>query len=169
MAHRKKKGIDYDDNASRGFIKNIFKDKFGMNLKDGNFKKIDLVCEENELIGVEVEHGHWEGDFWSNDQYSLLSKLEFRTVNIPIRKQPYWEDIVGDKQNLSATLNIFVRTNNDFTQFILIRPETIRNPEKMIKTRFLANNNDVEEDWLSFRKEDVETYNIVNGKFILEK
>ena len=169
MAHRKTKSINYDDNASRSFIKNIFEHKFGMKLKDGTFKKIDLVVEDNELVGVEVEHGHWEGDFWKNDQYSWLSKLEFRTVNIPIRKQPYWEDVVGDKPNPSAAYNIFVRTNDDFTQFILIRPETIRNPEKMIKTRFLANNNDVEEDWLSFKKEDVETYNIVNGEFILQQ
>jgi len=168
MAHQKKKNHNYDDNASREFIKNIFERKFGILLKDGKHKKIDLIGIENELFGVEVEHGHWEGDFWKNDQYSYLAKLDFRTVNIPIRKQPYWDDYMGKKPNPSANLNVFVRTNIDFTQFILIRPETIKDPEKTKKTRFLANNNDVEEEWLSFKKEDVETFNLVNGEFILE-
>ncbi len=168
MAHRKTKNIDYDDKLSRAFIKNIFEYMFGIHLKDGKHKKIDLVGIDNELLGVEVEHGHWDGDLWQNDQYSWLAKLDFRTVNIPIRKAPYWEDIVNGEPNPSAEHNIFVRTNVDFTQFIIIRPETIRNPEKMIKTRFLANNNDVEEDWMSFKKEDVETYNLINGEFILD-
>jgi hypothetical protein len=169
MAHRKTKNINYDDNPSRKFIKNIFEHKFGIKLKDGKHKKIDLIKEDDEIVGVEVEHGHWEGDLWTNDQYSRLAKLEFRTVNIPIRKAPYWEDIVNNEPNPSAEHNIFVRTNMDFSQFIIIRPETIRNPEKAIKTKFLANNNDVEEDWLSFKKEDVETYNLINGEFILDQ
>jgi len=169
MGHRKTKNIDYDDKPSRTFIKNIFEHKFGIKLKDGKHKKIDLVGIEDDLLGVEVEHGHWEGDLWTNDQYSWLAKLDFRTVNIPIRKAPYWEDYVDGKPNLSAKYNIFVRTNMDFTQFIIIRPETIRDPKKVHKTRFLANNNDVEEDWLSFKKIDVETYNLQpNGEFILE-
>jgi len=169
MGHRKTKNINYDDKSSREFIKNIFEHDFGIKLKDGKYKKIDLVEIENDLFGVEVEHGHWEGDLWTNDQYSWLANLGFRTVNIPIRKERYWKDDVDGSPNLSAKHNIFVRTNIDFTQFIIIRPETIRNPDKAYRTRFLPNNNDVEEDWLSFKKEDVETYNLQpNGEFILE-
>jgi len=169
MGHRKTRKINYDDKSSREFIINAFEDKFGLKLKNGKHKRIDLVQIDNELVGVEVEHGHWDGDLWKNDQYSRLAMLEFRTVNIPIRKAHYWEDVVDGVPNVSAKYNIFVRTNVDFTQFIIIRPETIRNPEKVFKTRFLPNNNDEEEDWLSFKREDVETYNLQpNGKFTLE-
>jgi len=160
---------NYDDKVSREFITNIFRELFGWILKNGKHKQIDLKLDENELVGVEVEHGHWDGDFWENDEYSLISKLGFKTVNIPLRKEKYWLDVFNGKKNPSASLNVFVRTNDDFTQFIIIRPEAIRDTEKAHRSRFKPNNNDEEEDWLSFRREDVETYNLINGKFELDK
>lgn len=155
---------NYDDKISRKFAKNIFYELYEWILKDGKHKQIDLVKEDNELVGVEVEHGHWTGDFWVCDEYSLISGLGYGTINIPLRKEKYWLDVVNGKENPSAIFNIFFRTNDDFSQFIIIRAETIRDPKKAIRTRFQPNNNDVEEDWLSFRKEDVETYNIIDGK-----
>ena len=157
---------NYDDKVSRNFTQNIFKELFNWILIDGKYKQIDLIKENNELVGVEVEHGHWEGDFWEDDDYSLISGLDFKTVNIPMRKEKYWLDDVNGNPNPSALLNVFFRTNDDFTQFIIIRPEVIRDPKKAIRTRFKPNNSDEEEDWLSFRREHVETYYIINGDII---
>lgn len=134
-------------------------------------RKIDLLCIDDLELGVELENGHWKGNFWENDCYCKISGLEFSTVNIPIRKEKYWKEYnkwFGKmKYNPSWKKNIFVRTNIDFTQIIVIRPEVITNPEKCYKTRFKANNCDEIEDWLSFRKEDVETYNLINGEYKL--
>jgi hypothetical protein len=51
---------------------------------------------------------------------------------------------------------------------ILIRPETIRDPEKAVITTFQPNNSDEVEEWLSFRREDVETYNLNEGVWTLD-
>jgi len=167
-----KKNPNYDDKVSREFIANIFEHLFNMILKNGKHKQIDLVVVDDEDVGVEVEHGHWDGDFWEDEQYSLISStgssgdLGFPTINIPIRKEKYWLDYINGIPNPSAELNMFVRTNDDFTQFIIIRPEVIRDPTKAIRTRFKPNNNDEEEDWLSFKREDVETYYLINGVFV---
>ena len=64
--------------------------------------------------------------------------------------------------------NIFVRSNRDFTQMIVIRPETVRDPNKLNRTTFQPNNSDQVEDWMSFRREDVETYNLINGTWTLD-
>ena len=65
--------------------------------------------------------------------------------------------------------NIFVRSNKDFTQFIVIKPETVRNSNKCFKSKFKPNNSNVVEDFMSFKREDVETYNLVNNSFVLDK
>jgi hypothetical protein len=75
---------------------------------------------------------------------------------------------VKDKPNPSHSKNIFVRSNKDFTQFIVVRPETVKDPDKLLKTRFQPNNSKEMEDWLSFRRENVETYNLIEGKFKIE-
>ncbi|MDI3349604.1 hypothetical protein DCBHLPFO_00728 [Mycoplasmopsis arginini] len=62
-----------------------------------------------------------------------------------------------------------MRTNKDFTQVIVIRPETIKNPKKLVRTQFQPKNSDEVENWLSFRYEDVETYNLVDGRYLLEQ
>lgn len=165
------KNNDYDDTAVRHFVKKIFESDFNIKLKDGKYKKIDLVCEDNPHMGVEVERGGWEGDFWSNEKYCMITKSGFPTINIPQRKEHYWKDINGGKKNLSALNNIFVRTNRDFSQFIIVRPEVIRDLKKMVRTMFIPSNNKNKsyEEFMSFRREDTETYNLVNEKFILEE
>jgi len=169
----KLKNNDTNDELVRKAVIEFFKNHFGIELQETlpELKIIDLICVKDNSIGIEVEHGKWKGNFWENDSYSLISKQEFRTINIPIRKEKYWQEYYirygKQRHNPSFMKNIFVRSNKDFTQFILIRPETIRNPKKLVRSKFQPNNSNEMEDWLSFRKEHVETYNLVNSKFIL--
>jgi hypothetical protein len=165
----------YDDSEVRGEVIKFFNEvlKIQLNETPQNLKVIDLTGVTETLIGVEVEGGGWSGDFWENDSYSLISGLEIRTVNIPIRKEKHWlEHPVRYRKirhNPSYKHNIFVRTNKDFTQILIIRPETIRNPKKVLRTKFKPNNSNEIEDWLSFKREHVETYNLIEGNWTLNK
>lgn len=171
----KLRGASFDDTLVRNAVIEFFKKRFNIELKSNEVeKKIDLLGVNDNLLGVEVEHGKWNGNFWGVDSYSLnLTGLDYRTINIPSRKEKYWKDInpYYNKQvdNPSSEKNIFVRTNKDFTQFIVIRPETIRDSKKLIRTSFQPNNSNEVEDWLSFRNENVETYDLLNGEYILQK
>ncbi len=158
-----------DDSLVKNFVVKIMKETFGINAHiNPEHNKIDLLCDDDPDLGIEVEHGKWENNFWENDSYSLLSGVGFRTINIPIRKRKYWLNEHKGKQNPRAEKNLFIRTNKDFTQFILIRPETVRNDKKMLITNFVPNNTNMIEEWMSFKREHVETYNLVDGKFVLE-
>jgi hypothetical protein len=164
----------YDDTPVRNFIVNFCLEQWGIKLKSNDeLYKIDLLGIDDPLLGVEVEHGKWKNNFWQDDSYSLISGQKCRTVNIPARKEKYWlENFVVRKKeynNPSHDKNIFMRTNKDFSQIIVIRPETIKNPKKLIRTKFQPKNSNEVEKWLSFRREDVETYNLVKGKYILDK
>ena len=166
------KGTSFDDTLVRNAVILFFKQNFNIELiSNTEDKKIDLLELNDPNFGVEVEHGKWSGDFWKNDNYSLISGLNFRTINIPARKEKYWLEYYKrykkEVHNPSFMKNIFVRTNKDFTQYIVIRSEVIRNKEKLHRTSFQPNNSNEIENWLSFRKEDVETYNLIEGKFIL--
>ena len=170
---KKLKGTGTDDTAVRNKVIQFAKEQWGMKLiHNPKQRKIDLIGKKDITLGVEVENGHWKGDFWNTPSYCNISMLEFSTVNIPIRKEKYWKEYnmwFGKlKLNVSWKKNIFVRTNNDFTQIIVIRPDVITDPTKLHRTRFQPNNNDEEEDWLSIKREDVETYNLINGKYVLE-
>jgi hypothetical protein len=171
----KLRGASFDDTLVRNAVIEFFNKRFNIELKSNEVeKKIDLLGINDNLLGVEVEHGKWNGNFWDVDSYSLnLTGLNYRTINIPARKEKYWKDInpYYSKQvdNPSSKKNIFVRTNKDFTQFIVIRPETIRDSKKLIRTSFQPNNSNEVEDWLSFRNESVETYDLLNGEYILQK
>ena len=171
----KLRGTSFDDTLVRNASIEFFKKRFNIKLKSNDeLYKIDLLGIDNSSLGVEVEHGKWNGNFWGVDSYSLdLTGLNYRTINIPSRKEKYWKDINPyygkDVINLSSKKNIFVRTNKDFTQFIVIRPETIRDSKKLIRTSFQPNNSNEVEDWLSFRNENVETYDLLNGEYILQK
>jgi hypothetical protein len=48
---------------------------------------------------------------------------------------------------------------------LIIRPETVRNSKKLVRTKFKPSNSNEVEEWLSFRESDVETYNVKNGKY----
>ena len=164
----------FNDTLIRNAVIDFFKQRFRVNLKHNDIhNRIDLVGVNDPLLGVEVEHGKWNGNFWENDIYSLISEQKYRTVNIPARKEKYWKDefLYYKKlvENKSSTKNIFVRSNVDFTQFILIRPQVIRDSKKLIRSRLKPSNTNEVEDWLSFKKEDVETYDLKNGRYYKQK
>ena len=73
------------------------------------------------------------------------------------------------KENVSSTKNIFVRSNIDFTQFIVIRPNVIRDSDKLVRSHFKPSNSNEVEGWLSFRQEHVETYDLKNGRYIKQR
>jgi hypothetical protein len=161
--------VNFDDTLVRNFLIKFFKETFDMNLySNPKIRKIDLLSNDDQYLGVEGEHGKFVGNFWENDYYSTISNLGFKTLNVPIRKDKYWLDVVKDKPNLSATKNIFARTNKDFTQVLIIEPETFRNKNKVFKSKFQPNNSKEIEEWLCFKKEDVKTYNLIEGKFVLQ-
>lgn len=164
----------FNDTLIRNAVIDFFDKKFKISLKHNDLhNKIDLVGVKDPLLGVEVEHGKWTGDFWKNDNYSLISEQEFRTANIPSRKEKYWlDEFVSHRKkrtNPSSKKNIFVRSNADFTQFLVIRPQTVRDKNKLIRTNFKPNNSNEVETWLSFKREHVETYNLRNGRFIKQR
>lgn len=171
----KLKFTNYDDTLVRNAVIEFFKKTFDINLfpTPPNLKLIDLTGDTESSIRVEVEHGKWNNDFWENEKYSLISNLGFQTINIPIRKEKYWLEnytrygtLVENKFFLQ---NLFVRSNKNFTQFIVIKPEIVRDPTKCFKSKFQPNNSYEVEEFLSFKREDVETYNLVNDIFILDK
>lgn len=160
----------FNDTLIRNEVIKFFKQRFRINLKHNDIhNKIDLVGINDPTLGVEVEHGKWVGDFWDNQNYSLISEQSFQTANIPARKEKYWLDQYYSynklRENESSKKNIFVRSNGDFTQFIVIRPNTIRDSDKLVRSKFKPRNSNEVEEWLSFRKEHVETYNMKNGKY----
>lgn len=169
------RGTSYNDGPVRKAVTEFFKLKFNIDLSETphEMKVIDLTGTTEVDLGVEVEGGGWSGSFWDNKTYSYLSGHEFQTVNIPIRKEKYWMEHYirynKERYNPSFDKNIFVRSNKDFTQMILIRPETIRDESKLVRSKFIPNNSNEMEDWLSFRKEHVETYNLIDGTWVLEK
>ena len=161
----------FNDTLIRNAVIEFFKRKFKVNLKHNDVhNKIDLVGVKDIGLGVEVEHGKWVGNFWDNQNYSLISEQTFQTANIPARKEKYWLDQYFSynklRENPSSEKNIFVRSNVDFTQFIVIRPNVIRDTNKLVRTKFKPRNTNEVEEWLSFRKEDVETYDLRNGKIV---
>jgi len=162
---------EFDDRKSREFVIKFFENEFNIKLKNGRKLCIDLLREERSDGGVEVEHGGWKGDFWRDDGYSLLSGFNYRTVNIPQRKEKYWADWChpNEKKRKRQYLdkNIFVRINFDFSQVIIIRANVIRDDKKMRRSRFMPSNSQKMEDWLCFVKKDVETYNLIDGKYKL--
>jgi len=169
------KNTSFNDGPVREAVRKFFKVKFKTKLNETphEMKVIDLTGATETNLGVEVEGGGWTGCFWENKSYSLISGLDFKTVNIPIRKEKYWMDeyyfYKKLKINDSSKSNIFVRSNKDFTQMIVIRPETIRNPEKVFRTSFKPNNSNEIESWLSFKREDVETYDLIEGVWVENK
>lgn len=169
------KRTNFNDNPVRHAVINFFKSKFGVILNETpqEMKVIDLTGATETLLGVEVEGGGWSGDFWSNNSYCMISGHDFKTINIPIRKSKYWmekyrrynKDIV----NPSHDKNLFVRSNKDFTQMILIRPETIKDTNKLVVSKFQPNNSNEVEEWMSFRREHVETYNLIENNWIIDE
>lgn len=161
---------NYDDTAVREFGINFCKEILGENFISHPIKTaIDLISPDDPNHGAEMEGGGWEGDFWSNQKYSMISSVGYETINIPIRKTKYWYDKINEILIPNKKKNLFIRTNKDFTQAIVIKPKTIKNSKKIMWTSFQPNNSDEVEKWMSFKKCDVQTYNLKNGKWRLAK
>ena len=60
---------------------------------------------------------------------------------------------------------IYCRTNVQLTNLIIIRPETVMNKKYEIRERFTYNSKKME-PWCCFRREDVESYKLINGILI---
>ena len=160
---------DYDDSEVREFGIKFMGDKFNLQLESHpNNKEIDLIDPNDYSFGVELEKGGWSGDFWLN-HYSTVSCLEFRTINVPIRKQKYWYSFDNKKWIPNNSKHLFVRTNKVYTQVIMIRPETFRDENKVIFTEFMPNNSKELEKWMSFKEGDVETYDLKDGNWEIRK
>jgi len=166
----------YDDYVVKTKIVEVSEEILGFKTKINEKEKdIDLISLHDPNLRIEVERGGWFGDFWSDPYYSNLSSLGFQTLNMPDRKLRYWmEYYYQSKMSTELTYNsgwektIFVRTNWDFTQINIVNPETILNPTKSHRCRFKAKNNENEEGWVSFKREDVKTLNLINGKYVLD-
>jgi hypothetical protein len=105
---------NYDDSEVREFGVKFTKDVFNLLFESHpNCKAIDLINPDDYSYGVELEKGGWTGNFWDND-YSLISGLESRTINIPIRKLKYWYTVINDELIPNEHENLFIRTNKDF-------------------------------------------------------
>ena len=165
MKFRKK---NYNDAPVREFGIKFIKEVFDLVFENHpNSKSIDLICSDDKTFGVELERGGWSGNFWVND-YSLISGLITRTINIPIRKLKYWYTVSNCTFAPNNNNHLFIRTNKDFTQVIIIRPETIKDKNKILFTEFKPNNSDEIEKWMSFKQSDVETYNLIEDKWKLQ-
>jgi hypothetical protein len=160
---------NYDDSKVREFGIKFTKDAFNLLFESHpNCKAIDLIDPNDYSFGVELERGGWLGNFWEND-YSFVSGMAIRTINVPIRKLKYWYTTVYNKRVPNNDKNIFIRTNKDFTQTILIRPETIKDETKILFTEFKPKNSDEIEKWMSFEEKNVETYNLIDDIWQLQK
>jgi hypothetical protein len=147
---------------------------------ESNGKGIDLRAKHDHAIGIEVERGWWIGDFWKDMYYSLMAKnLKFQTLNMPRRKERYyWEFYYykDDEGNLIRVENkdkmnkvIFIRFNWDGSQANIVYADVVHNPEKLFRDRFSTykTEDDEDEDWLCFKKEDVVTLNKqIDGNFV---
>lgn len=159
----------YDDTEVREFSKKFLKEVFNLDLKDHpNSKAIDLIDENDNSFGVELEKGGWMGNLWEH-KYSFMSGQEFRTINIPYRKLKYWYTNFNNNLEPNTHNNWFIRTNKNFTQVILIKPNTIKDPNKIIFTNFKPNNSDEIEKFMSFKMEHVETYNLKKNKWTKQR
>ncbi len=161
----------YDDSTSRNAIIKFLKETLNLQMiENPNKYGIDLLFEEDQTWGCEIEHSkNWTGDFFSDENKNLNQKtnLGFKTVNIPWwRKSKYW----NPEKTQGWNKNLFARTNQDFSQIILIRPETFANPAKCYEAHFQTRwiTTGEPEEWRSFKREDVEVYNLINGIYVLE-
>lgn len=175
--------VSYDDKPVKDFLIEFFSQNFSWELKV-NLEKygIDLLSVNGDCPDVECERGNWNGNFWENKGYSsFLSdaspSIKHQTVNIPYRKRHYW--VEGDHYKESGKFwyteknhltNLFARTNFEFTQVILIKPEVIRDETKCHiagKKPVNIHKNEIEY-WMGFKNEDVDTWNYNTEKKVWE-
>ena len=161
--------INYEDELVRAFGLKFMK-YFGCDfIEHPNDKEIDIISTNSEYFGVELELGGWYGDYWENNYYPFISNLGFATVNMQIRKQKYWFDKINNKFVPNYKVNFYIRTNRELTQAIVIGPKVIKNKENIIFHSFKVGNSPKIEDWMCFRRENVLTYDLKDGNWILQK
>jgi hypothetical protein len=90
---------------------------------------------------------------------------EYYNINLePDRnKKPIW----GKKHNPTFKNNVFIRTNKQLTQMIIIWPDTVFSnsfEDKMI----YANNSGKVEPFMCFKRENVETRDLVNNDWVIK-
>ena len=170
--------VSFEDTPIKKAVIIFYKMKFSIDLMiNPKQRKIDLIFVSDHTYGVECERGGWTGNYWEHVDSINKGGLMFRTVQFQNRKEKYFYptmDILTDWGNVythrepNYLKNDFVRSNNDFTQMIIVRSETVRTKSHRAwwKTKGVTTG-DIEE-WLCFRREDVETYNLVNGEWILD-
>ena len=146
--------------------------------------KIDLISKNGDCPDIECERSNCKSaDYWSSKGYSqFLSDAEpnikYKTLNFQKRKEHYW--IEGDHYYKNGKFwyteknhltNLFVRTTFNFEQMMVIRPEIIRDESKLYRAFKQPFNihKDEPEPWIGVRRKDVETWNLVNGIYILDK
>lgn len=168
-----------DDLKHRLKVIDALKQIKNWNLYSNEYKyMIDLVFTDHELYsGLEIEEGQWEGNFWDVFGYSNFlrdgyPKIEHKTVNIPPRKLHFW--INGPHYytkgrfideywytETNAERNVFVRTNLDVTQLIIVYPDVILNDRKVVRSLKKSKNitTGYPELWTGIKPEDCETFN----------
>lgn len=135
---------------------------------------IDLTRKDDPTIGIEVENGKWENDFWANGYYEYVLDYGFPTLNMPDRKERYWEEYYdwydngNVKHNPNFYKNAYARANTDLTQIIFVFSDVICDPTKVLRKRYQVRRSLSPENWLSWRREHVITLNKVNGKWLLD-
>lgn len=175
--------IAYDDSYVKEQMIIILKKLFGWDLYiNPDEFGVDLLSVDG-TFGVELEHGGWDYDFWLDEYYPYKSKeLNYPHVNMPERKDKwykptYWVNLEPDKNkkpifkrkdNPTYKNNIYVRTNRQLTQMIIIRPETVFG-EKYEKKMIYTHNSGKYEPFKCFQRSDVETIDLVNGNWIENK
>ncbi len=179
--------VKYDDLPVRIAVSDFVKEVFDWNVMSNNNDKyaIDLISEDGNCPDIECERSNCKtSDYWSSKGFSEklrygIPQIKFKTINFQQRKEHYW--IEGDhyypsngkywyteKNHLT---NIFIRTTFHFEQMILVRPEVIRDESKMYRSMMKPYNihkNELE-PWCGFRRKDVETYNKINGVWVLDE
>jgi hypothetical protein len=177
--------VNYKDLPVREAITEFVLQMFGWEVESNSNNKfeIDLVSVNGECPDIECERGNWDGNYWDTKFSEVLKygspRIPFKTINFQQRKEHYWIEgnhYFPESGNFRYTeknhlTNIFIRTEFNFNQMILVRPNVIRDKSKInysMKKTFNISNGDVE-PWCGFRREDSETYNKVNGVWVLEE
>jgi hypothetical protein len=175
--------IAYDDSYVKNQMIIILKILFNWDLYiNPDDMGVDLLSVDG-TFGVELEHGGWDNNFWEDEHYSRKSKeLDYPHVNMPERKDKwykptYWVNLEPDKtkkpifkqkDNPTYKNNIYIRTNRQLTQMIIIRPKTVFEG-KFEKKMIYAHNSGKYEPFRCFQRSDVETLDLVNGNWIENK
>lgn len=172
--------VNYKDKKLRETAIPILNEVFGYELiSNSNRYGIDLL-HTNRKGGVELEWGQWKGHYLNqtNENFNKYT-LPFPTFNIPFRKEKYFREIshLISKNNNPYVyqepdymFNSFARFNSDFTQFWYLDAEMFLKEGALIRGRWKTDTvttGDIE-DWLCFVRENVDIYNLKDGKWVKE-